>query len=64
MAFGISDEIAIQVLVEEVTGEQPGPDTIDVPLEYRLRVRREVRAIVAAGGQVDIPAAYPDPDIT
>ncbi len=62
MAFGIPDDVAIQVLVEETTGQEPGPETANVPEQYRLRIRRQVEAIRRAGGQIDIPAAFPDPD--
>lgn len=62
MAFGIPDDIAIKVLNEEILDADPTPETFDVSIEYRLQVRREVRAIKEAGGEVDVPAAFPDPD--
>ena len=62
MAFNITDLIATRVLVEEVLGQDPTPETFDVPLEYRRRIRKEIAAIRKAGGVVDIPATYPDPE--
>ena len=33
MAFGLSDDVALKVLVEEVLGTGPSAETITVPLE-------------------------------
>ncbi len=62
MAFGISDLVAVKVLIEEVNGTAPDSDTIDVPQEFRLKVRRQVKEIIDAGGVVEIPTTFPDPD--
>ncbi len=62
MAFQITDDIAIKVLVEETLGTGPSPETFDVPLEFREKVRRQIGAIKDAGGVIEIPAAFPDPD--
>lgn len=59
--FNITDEAAIEVVVEETLGISPGPKTVGVPFEYRRRIRNEIAAIKAAGGAVEIPSAYPDP---
>jgi len=62
MAFGLSDDIATRVLVEETLGLQPNADTVDVPNEFRLKVRREVAAIKKAGGAIEVPNSLPAPN--
>ncbi len=62
MGFQISDDIAIKVLIEESLGLAPSAETADVSLEFREKVRREVGAIKDAGGLIEVPAAFPDPD--
>ena len=56
MAFSIPADIAILVLVEETLGQEPSDETRDVPLEYRLQVRKEIQVIIDAGGVVEVPS--------
>lgn len=64
MAYGLSSDVVIAVLIEETTGADPSPETADVPAEFRRKIRAQVRAIDAAGGVIDIPFEIPDPEAT
>ncbi len=58
MAFGLSDDIVVKVLVEEVLGTGPTAETITVPMEFRLKIRAEVQAARDAGLVIEIPNTF------
>ncbi len=55
VAFGLSDDVVVKVLVEEVLGTGPTAETITVPMEFRLKIRAEVQAAKEAGLMIEIP---------
>ncbi len=55
MASGLSVDIVVEVLVEEVLGIGPTAETISVPMEFRLKIRAEVQAAKDAGFMIEIP---------
>ncbi len=58
MASGLSVDIVVEVLVEEVLGIGPTAETISVPMEFRLKIRAEVQAAKDAGFMIEIPYAF------
>ena len=55
MVFGLDEDVVARVLVEELTGSPPTALTIDVPMEFRLKIREEIAEAQEAGIVVDIP---------
>ena len=64
MAFNLDDDVVAMVLEEETLGIGPRLETLHVPEEFRLRVRREVEAIKRAGGVIHIPGTHPSGEET